>query len=550
MRITQGVLKYCKIFNVKFEDKYANIKTIKSTENYDSKFSGNTSQTSTILSTNNSYYNIVEHSNILSGRTLFNCSVENGKFFDSTFLSLNNDNFINDGYFSGCTFSGYTINGGQFFDCVINSGCTWKNGQWNGAGNNFKTIWTTGVWNSGVFPYPVWSGGTFNGGTFKAPSVWITGVANGGLFSGITWNHGLVRDGYFLGCTFKSGTFNNGTFSGGTFSGGTFNNGQMSNATISGGTFNNGTISNCIVRGNTKIDGGNFSDTNIYNGEIYNMNATNLIVNYGKFYNGTYDTSTFITGDIYNGLYLNLSGTTSGLTIHNGTFKSSSLWFTNIHNGNFTNCNSYNVKWDYGVYTEGEMKFNLVGSYWNDGYWNDGIFTANNPFEIVKSNELIIGDPPTPPTPTICVQFSEGIGWDYYAPLTACSSTPDIYYGDNIDFSLSTKISASSACTVTVAGYFSNGTIWRYSPDGMTFTANGTCSISPSNFWYILSSCDTFDYFYAGPFSGTQEFGLGYRVEGSTSAFYVVTGTRTTDPGTSIPGITWTPGQYGCPDII
>lgn len=402
MRITQGVLKYCKIFNVNFEDKYANIKTIKSTENYDSKFSSNsgTSQTSTILSTNNSYYNIVQESNLINGRILYNCDVENGRFLNSTFLSLIN-NHITDGYFSGCTFSGYTINGGHFYDCIIHSGCTWNDGQWNGGtGETFKVSWTGGVWNSGTFPYPVWPGGTFNGGIFR-DAVWVTGVANGGLFSGITWNHGLVRDGIFLGCTFNSGIFNNGIFSGGTFSGGTFNNGQMSNATISGGTFNNGTISNCTGLTFHEVNGGNFSNTVINDGKIANMNGTNLIVNYGKFYNGTYDTVRFITGDIYNGLYLNVSGATSGLTIHNGTFKKSIFDRTNIHNGNFTNCSTINVKWNYGVYTEGSMTFNLTGSskgYWNDGYWNDGIFSAKTPQNPEDSNIIIIGSPVTTTT--------------------------------------------------------------------------------------------------------------------------------------------------------
>jgi hypothetical protein len=386
MKITQGVLKYCKIYNVTFEDKYSNIKTIKSIENFDSKFSSNsgTSQTSTVLSNNNSYYNVVEESNINNGRILYNCDVENGRFLNSTFLSLNNANHITDGYFSGCTFSGYTINGGQFFDCTIHSGCTWNNGQWNDG--TFNVSWTGGVWNKGIFPFLIWPAGIFNGGIFKFPSVWITGVANGGIFSGITWNHGLVRNGDFLDCTFMSGSFNNGNFSDGTFIGGIFNNGKMDNSVISGGIFNDGTISNCTVSGNTEINGGDFSDTIINDGKIVNMNGTNLIVNYGKFYNGTYDTIQFITGDIYNGLYLNSSGITSGLTIHNGTFKKSAFWLTNIHNGNFTNCYSENVKWDYGIYTEGSMMFNLPGSYWNDGYWNDGIFTAIDPIVSILSN--------------------------------------------------------------------------------------------------------------------------------------------------------------------
>ena len=439
MKITQGVLKYCNIYNVKFEDKYSNIKTIKSTENYDSKFASNsgTSQTSTVLTDNNTYYNIVEHSNILSGKTLYNCDVETGRFLNSTFLTSNN-NYIKDGYFSGCTISsGYTIYGGQFFDCVIDSGCTWKEGQWNSG--TFNGDWYGGVWNSGVFPYPVWSGGTFNGGTFTNKSIWITGVANGGLFSGCTWNHGLVRNANFIGCIFKSGTFNNGLFSGGTFNGGTFNNGVMSNSFISGGTFNGGLVFNCSISGNTenqsipKIDGGNFSNDKIYDGQIYNMNGSDLTVYYGKFYNGKYENSTFITGDIYNGLYLNLSGTTSGLTIHNGTFQKSNFIQTNVHNGSFTNCYSENIRWNYGVYTEGSMLFNLTGSYWRDGYWNDGTFTAKFPQTGFTSNIITIGDPVTTTTTL---------------PLTTTTTTPML---------LANVFINNASCDITITDIQING---------------------------------------------------------------------------------------------
>ena len=82
MKVTQGILKYCQVYDITFGNKYSNIKSIVTTDNYSSKFllnnSGHVSQTSTILSDSNVYYNIVEQCN-----TIY-CNVENGTFINNS----------------------------------------------------------------------------------------------------------------------------------------------------------------------------------------------------------------------------------------------------------------------------------------------------------------------------------------------------------------------------------------------------------------------------------------------------------------------------------
>ena len=96
MKVTQGILKWCNIYGITFDNKYSDIKTILTTEDYSSKFLSNNigkvSQTSTISSNDNIYYNTVEEC------TLINCNIENGRFIKSQLIGKNVDkNYINDG---------------------------------------------------------------------------------------------------------------------------------------------------------------------------------------------------------------------------------------------------------------------------------------------------------------------------------------------------------------------------------------------------------------------------------------------------------------------
>ena len=392
MKVTQGILKYCKIYGVTFDNKYSEIKSIVTTEDYSSKFlsnnSGKVSQTSTILSSNNMYYNTVEES------TLINCNVENGRFIKSTLLGLaSGTNYINDGLFSGCTLRGYTINGGKFYNCVIDNSNTWNFGHWHNSygSTDFTSKWYSGVWNSGAFTGE-WFGGTFNDGQFNFPGVWYDGIANGGTFSGITWYNGLARNANFVSqSTFEDGIFNDGYFVDSTFHGGNFNGGKMINSIISGGTniatIYNGSISGCTVDGNTEIKGGSFKNVTIDNGDIFNIDASYLSVNGGNFYSGNYSNTLFNGGNIHNGMYINITGATLNLTIHNGAFKNSIFDSIFVENGNFTNCLSTGLTWLDGIYTDGIM-WNCV---WYDGYWNDGLFYAGDCYTPETSNVIVIG---------------------------------------------------------------------------------------------------------------------------------------------------------------
>jgi uncharacterized protein YjbI with pentapeptide repeats len=377
MKVTQGVFKNTNVYGITFVDKYSNIKSISSTDNYISN--NNISQTSTILTDDHSYYNIVENSNVV------NCNIENGRFSNSKLLgNSGKTNYINDGYFSECTLSNYTINGGKFINCVVDATNKWNNGYWDNQNGHvdFSSIWINGIWNSGIFNNPYgWSGGTFNGGTFVPPAVWYDGTANGGTFSGITWHNGLVRNADFIeNCKFEDGTFNGGNFINSIFSGGTFNGGNMLGSKVYGGIFNDGYVSGCTIHGNivnitnetTIINGGVFTNDTMTNVFVNNSESDNLIVNNCKFFNGNYTNTIFNNVEIFNGVYYNITGLTSDVIIHNGIFRNSYFSGITINNGNFTNCNSDSINWKYGVYTDGEM----YNSLWYDGYWNDGIFSS------------------------------------------------------------------------------------------------------------------------------------------------------------------------------
>ena len=388
LKVTQGILKFCKIYGVTFGNKYSDIKSIVTTDDYASKFllndTGKVSQTSTILSDNNMYYNVVDQGEMV------NCDIENGTFINSILLgSSGMTNYINDGVFSGCTLKHYTINGGQFYNCIIDESNIWNFGHWdnpNGS-SDFTSDWYSGVWNSGTFT-GIWYDGTFNDGIFEYPGIWYNGIANGGVFDGITWYNGLAREANFIGdCTFVNGKFNDGYFADSIFNCGNFNGGRMINSMVNGGTIYNGIIENSSINGNAEIRGGKFTNVTINNGEIYNIDAFNIEVNNGNFYSGNYSNALFNGGNIFNGMYLNITGATNSLTIHNGTFKNSKFDNIYIENGNFTNCLSTGLTWLYGIYTDGVM----WNSTWYDGYWNDGIFYAGDCFTTETSNIISIG---------------------------------------------------------------------------------------------------------------------------------------------------------------
>ena len=470
MEVTQGILKYCNIYGITFGDKYSDIKSIVTKNDYNSKFllndTGQVSQTSTILSDNSIYYNTVEDS------TLINCNIENGRFIGSTLYCIDSldEHYINDGYFRDCILQNYIINGGKFYNCTIDSSNTWNFGYWQNEDEPFGSDWYDGVWNNGTFNGN-WYGGTFNGGLFQSPGVWYDGVANGGTFTGITWHNGLARNANFIGdCEFINGIFNDGAFINSIFYSGNFNGGIMSGSTISGGTIYNGSISDSIVE-DGEIKGGVFSNVQINNGDVFNIDATDILVYNGNFHSGDYLNSKFYGGNIYNGIYLNITGSTD-LIIHNGTFRTSKFNNMVVEYGNFTNCISSGLTWLNGIYTDGEM----YNSVWYNGYWNDGIFYAGDCFSLETSNTVVVGI-----TTTTTTIFSCG------APtLTSLDNTTS----NSVDLNFT---------LITVNDYIS----WYYVVPGTTVKVKGGDTTETQSYTATISSPIPGEYkFYLKGFCG------------------------------------------------
>jgi len=106
--------------------------------------------------------------------------------------------------------------------------------------------------------------------------------------------------------------------------------------------------------------------------------------------------------------------------------------------------------------------------------------TIYSPTTTIYSPTTTIPIPPTTvyvPT-TInnsCVQISDQLGWSNVSGNDACGQLKDTYFGNNTNFALTTRISANNSCTVTLGGYYSNGSIWKYTLDGNNFISGGTC---------------------------------------------------------------------------
>ncbi len=68
-------------------------------------------------------------------------------------------------------------------------------------------------------------------------------------------------------------------------------------------------------------------------------------------------------------------------------------------------------------------------------------------------------------------------------------------------------------------------------------------------YWYRLYRCEDTLTYYAGPFIGPQDYGIGLRVEGATATYYIVIGTTSTQPADALNGITAAGSGtiYGCP---
>lgn len=386
---TQGIFKGCNISDITFNDKYKNVKMLFTTNEFNTKFTRKKSTTATVFKKKRYYYNIIDNCRMID------CNIDNGKFDNST-LKSTNSNYITDGIFNTCIISGYTINGGSFFNSIIESNCTWNYGYWQNTGgtSDFRTSWSNGIWSSGMFYNKTWSGGTFNSGTFSA-STWSNGIVNGGNFYHTTWMNGLVRNVNFYNSTWYNGIFNSGSFVDSTWSDGTFNKG-----TFLGSTFNNGSVNGGTITGSTILDGkiynGKLIDLTISGGSFYKYyNLYDCTISGANFHQGTIENSNIINSNIYNGYFKDTSF--SGGSITNGQFKDCDLENLTINHGNYKNCTADNVKFYNGIFTDGWYK----NGYWYDGIWNgDGLVGTFESSTFIDGNfygGYFSGDTSSPP---------------------------------------------------------------------------------------------------------------------------------------------------------
>lgn len=367
---TQGIFYNCEINNINLLDKYDDVKVLYSTDNYNSKFIQKKSKTATIFKKERYYYNNVINSYI------YNCNVENGNFINCNFIS-NGTNYINDGKFDDCTFSGYTINGGRYHDCVIESGTTWNYGYWDNISGitAFNTNWINGVWVTGTFYDNLWVNGIFSSGIFSA-STWMDGEVYTGDFYYTNWYGGLVKNANFYNSFWSGGTFNDGIFENSTWYDGYFNGGIFKGSIFSGGTIKGGSITGSTLYDFNVYDG-DLKDSSIYNGSLYNDYQINdCDINNANIHQGTINNSDITNSNIYNGvlLYVNI---TSGVS-YNGQYKYSDLTDFVVQNGNFEKCDADNVTFYNGIFTDG----NYENGYWYGGIWNGlnmdiGVFSSD-----------------------------------------------------------------------------------------------------------------------------------------------------------------------------
>lgn len=124
-------------------------------------------------------------------------------------------------------------------------------------------------------------------------------------------------------------------------------------------------------------------------------------------------------------------------------------------------------------------------------------------------------------------QFISSLGTNIITNCAICSTfSPGYPFADVAGFTVS---SCGSSC----------GSVPPPTP---------TPSASPAAvyYYYRLTRCGTFETFWSQLYpSGT--FNSGDRVEGGVGIYYVISGSQTTNPGTTLYSVTRVPGATGCP---
>ena len=140
------------------------------------------------------------------------------------------------------------------------------------------------------------------------------------------------------------------------------------------------------------------------------------------------------------------------------------------------------------------------------------------------------------PTTTVnlCVQISEQLGWSAVSGSDACTQVRDIYYGNDASFAATTKISASNTCLPTLGGYYSNGSIWKYTFDGINFITQGTCGSVTTTVQQNLGTC----YNIVVPYTELSNGGTLY------IDYYPYGGSFTSMPHTAYPNNSGDPNFY------
>ena len=352
----------------------------------------------------NSYYTINNYNNgltiinLLGDSTnpllLFMCNINSGVFnycdVDGKSNSINNG-ILNNSHIRKT----YIVNGGDFIDCILDSGVIWMNGTWDSSWtgatptittNPFRiSSWANGTWRNGIFPTPrTWVNGRFVKGVFNGKvwyngqfgtkdstfadsgtsdtifgpagtSSWINGSFNGGLMINSAWKGGNWYNGKFQNSTWHDGTFNGGILSGSTWYNGTFNNGNIYSSTWINGTFNNGTIYSSTWEDGNFNNGGITDKCTWINGNFFGGKFENSEWQNGNFYKGSMFGSDWIDGNLYYGLMNSVNWT--GGTWHNGIANS---------------INFYDGIWNNGVFNFGYF----YKGQWYDGAFNSGFFTG------------------------------------------------------------------------------------------------------------------------------------------------------------------------------
>jgi hypothetical protein len=226
-----------------------------------------------------------------------------------------------------------------------------------------------------------------------------------------------------------------------------------------------------------------------------------------------------------------------------------------------------------GTFTITPNQYGL-SSFTNGDYTTEIRFIGKRAVYPVCVSTTVSGiTPPTPtPTPTPSITptrtvtptptpTSGGGGGIYLSGATLNVTDPGwIKYDSNVANDVYVFVSSTGTYTITACTICSSITPGFPFADVASFTISycgSSCGSIPAvtptptptntiNYYYRLTRCDNFQTYWSQQYpSGT--FNSGDRVEGGSGVYYVVSGSQTSNPGTTLYSVTRVPGQTGCP---